>query len=247
MISKNQIKYIQSLELKKNRNKDNVFVAEGPKLIEVLLQVSSPLFMVATADWIRANSYVKGFEMVEVTEEELKKISFLQHPQQVLGIFKQEPQPKLHLENSLSIALDDIQDPGNLGTIIRIADWFGIRTILCSENTVDVYNPKVIQATMGSIANVNVAYVNLEEVIKALPKTFPIYGTLLEGENIYQQTLERQGIIVMGNEGKGISSNIKKYITHKLLIPGDTQKTAESLNVAIATAITCAEFQRANL
>lgn len=247
MISKNKIKYIQSLELKKNRNKENVFVAEGPKLVEALLQVSTPCFIAATADWIEVNSHLKVLEMVEVTEEELKKISFLQHPQQVLGIFKQEPQPKLHLENSLSIALDDIQDPGNLGTIIRIADWFGIRTILCSENTVDVYNPKVIQATMGSIANVNVIYVNLEEVIKALPKTFPIYGTLLEGENIYQQTLERKGLIVMGNEGKGISSNIKKYITHKLLIPGDAQKTAESLNVAIATAITCAEFQRANL
>ena len=247
MISKNKIKYIQSLELKKNRNKENVFVAEGPKLVETLLQVSTPCFIAATADWIEVNSHLKVLEIVEVTEEELKKISFLQHPQQVLGIFKQEPQPKLHLENSLSIALDDIQDPGNLGTIIRIADWFGIRTILCSENTVDVYNPKVIQATMGSIANVNVAYVNLEEVIKALPKTFPIYGTLLEGENIYQQTLERKGLIVMGNEGKGISSNIKKYITHKLLIPGDAQKTAESLNVAIATAITCAEFQRANL
>lgn len=247
MISKNKIKYIQSLELKKNRNKENVFVAEGPKLVEALLQVSTPCFIAATADWIEVNSHLKVLEMVEVTEEELKKISFLQHPQQVLGIFKQEPQPKLHLENSLSIALDDIQDPGNLGTIIRIADWFGIRTILCSENTVDVYNPKVIQATMGSIANVNVIYVNLEEVIKALPKTFPIYGTLLDGENIYQQTLERKGLIVMGNEGKGISSNIKKYITHKLLIPGDVQKTAESLNVAIATAITCAEFQRANL
>lgn len=247
MISKNKIKYIQSLELKKNRNKENVFVAEGPKLVEALLQVSTPCFIAATTDWIEVNSHLKVLEMVEVTEEELKKISFLQHPQQVLGIFKQEPQPKLHLENSLSIALDDIQDPGNLGTIIRIADWFGIRTILCSENTVDVYNPKVIQATMGSIANVNVIYVNLEEVIKALPKTFPIYGTLLDGENIYQQTLERKGLIVMGNEGKGISSNIKKYITHKLLIPGDVQKTAESLNVAIATAITCAEFQRANL
>ena len=247
MISKNKIKYIQSLELKKNRNKENVFVAEGPKLVEALLQVSTPCFIAATADWIEVNNHFKVLEMVEVTEEELKKISFLQHPQQVLGIFKQKPQPKLHLENRLSIALDDIQDPGNLGTIIRIADWFGIRTILCSENTVDVYNPKVIQATMGSIANVNVAYVNLEEVIKALPKTFPIYGTLLDGENIYQQTLERKGLIVMGNEGKGISSNIKKYITHKLLIPGDTQKTAESLNVAIATAITCAEFQRANL
>lgn len=247
MISKNKIKYIQSLELKKNRNKENVFVAEGPKLVEALLQVSTPCFIAATADWIEVNSHLKMLGMVEVTEEELKKISFLQHPQQVLGIFKQEPQPKLHLENSLSIALDDIQDPGNLGTIIRIADWFGVRTILCSENTVDVYNPKVIQATMGSIANVNVAYVNLEEVIKALPKTFPIYGTLLDGENIYQQTLERKGLIIMGNEGKGISSNIKKYITHKLLIPGDAQKTAESLNVAIATAITCAEFQRANL
>ena len=141
--------------------------------------------------------------------------------------------------------LDGVQDPGNLGTIIRIADWFGIDTIFCSEDTADAYNPKVVQATMGSIAHVNIIYTDLPRLFDSLPPSYPVYGTLLDGEDIYQQTLSNEGIIVMGNEGNGISEAIRQRVNRRLLIPcfreGDT---AESLNVAIATAITCSEFRR---
>lgn len=144
----------------------------------------------------------------------------------------------------LSIALDGIQDPGNLGTIIRIADWFGITTIYCSEDTADCYNPKVVQATMGSLAHIDIVYTDLEALLRQYDG--PIYGTLLDGQNIYQQELSSEGIIVMGNEGNGISPAIRQLVTHKLLIPNynPSSETAESLNVAIATAITCAEFRR---
>ena len=145
----------------------------------------------------------------------------------------------------LSIALDGIQDPGNLGTIIRIADWFGIRDIICSEDTVDAWNPKVVQATMGSIARVNIIYFNLPQFIDTLPHDYPVYGTLLDGENIYTQSLTSHGLIVMGNEGNGISPEVRSRVNRRLLIPSyRTDDTAESLNVAIATAITCSEFRR---
>ena len=148
-------------------------------------------------------------------------------------------------KKSLLLSLDGIQDPGNLGTIIRIADWFGIDHIICSEDTVDAWNPKVVQATMGSIARVNIIYTNLIQFIDTLPEGFPIYGTLLDGENIYTQTLTPHGLIIMGNEGNGISPEIRSRVNHRLLIPSyRTDDTAESLNVAIATAITCAEFRR---
>ena len=145
----------------------------------------------------------------------------------------------------LSILLDNVQDPGNLGTIIRIADWFGIDTIFCSEGTVDAWNPKVVQATMGSIARVHLIYLDTMQLLDSLPKDFPVYGTFLDGENIYTQELSQQGLIVMGNEGNGISDAVRARVTHKLLIP-DFHKgpTADSLNVAIATAITCSEFRR---
>jgi TrmH family RNA methyltransferase len=146
---------------------------------------------------------------------------------------------------SLSIALDGVQDPGNLGTIIRIADWFGISDIICSEDTVDAWNPKVVQATMGSIARVNIIYTNLPSFLDSLPTDFPVYGTLLDGENIYTQQLTKEGLIVMGNEGNGISTEIRPLVGRRLFIPSyHPADTAESLNVAIATAITCAEFRR---
>jgi TrmH family RNA methyltransferase len=184
----------------------------------------------------------------EVTEEELRRLCFLQHPQGVLAIFEipeTEHEPPVSTVNKqLSIALDGIQDPGNLGTIIRIADWFGIDAIYCSPDTADVYNPKVVQATMGSIAHIPIVYCNLEELLRKV--TCPIYGTLLDGENIYQKELSPNGIIVMGNEGNGISKEIRQLVTHRLLIPNfnPSAETAESLNVAIATAITCSEFRR---
>ena len=179
-----------------------------------------------------------------VTPDELRKLSFLQHPQQVLALF---PVPDHHTPSSassassLQLALDNVQDPGNLGTIIRIADWFGIGRIICSEDTVDAWSPKVIQATMGSIARVSIVYTDLKEYLSHA--TIPICGTLLDGEDIYQMQLPKEAIIVMGNEGNGISADIRSLITHRLLIPR-FQEGAESLNVAIATAITCSEFRR---
>lgn len=265
MISKNKIKYIRSLELKKNRNKEGKFVAEGFKVVDDLLALQPADLIVATQEWLHDKHLAAQTEVIEVTEEELKKVSFLQHPQQVLAVFRQDTgcnkqdsnnsQEEAEEKNfgfskintqELSLALDGVQDPGNLGTIIRIADWFGITHIYCSQDTADVYNPKVVQATMGSIARVKVEYGNLLALVESLPADVPVYGTLLDGDNIYQQQLENRGLIVMGNEGKGISPALAKKVNRRLLIPNfpEGRATADSLNVAIATAITCSEFRR---
>ena len=253
MISKNKIKYIRSLELKKNRNKEGVFVAEGHKVVDDLLALQPALLIVATAEWLKGKQLGTETEVIEVTDEELKKVSFLQHPQQVLAVFRQDQATAIDSfgfsgidTTELSLALDGVQDPGNLGTIIRIADWFGITHIYCSQDTADVYNPKVVQATMGSIARVKVEYGNLLGLVESLSADVPVYGTLLDGENIYQQPLETRGLIVMGNEGKGISPALAQKVNRRLLIPNfpEGRPTADSLNVAIATAITCAEFRR---
>ena len=239
MISKNKIKLIRSLEMKKNRKAAGLFVAEGPKVVGDLLDAGYCANMLFST---------KEFPNAElITDEELRKISFLQHPQEILAVFKipiNVPLPTLNAQ--LCLVLDGVQDPGNLGTIIRIADWFGITDIICSPDTVDVYNPKVVQATMGSIAHVHVVYTDLLEFMNSLPPTYPVYGTLLDGENIYEQELSSDGIIVMGNEGNGISPELRKHITKRLLIPDfhTNDLRAESLNVAIATAITCSEFRR---
>jgi len=247
MISKNQIKLIRSLELKKNRRREGLFVAEGPKVVGDLLQAGfQPYSIFSTNE--RPDTQL-------ITDEELQRISFLQHPQEVLAIFHipnkivstaNEPSvtPLPSAKGQLVLALDGVQDPGNLGTIIRIADWFGIDTICCSPDTADAYNPKVVQATMGSLAHVHIYYGDLVSWLQQ--EKVPVYGTLLDGQNIYQQALTTEGVIVMGNEGNGISSAVRKLVTHKLLIPNyhKSSETAESLNVAIATAITCAEFRR---
>ncbi len=235
MVSKNKIKLYRSLDTKKGREKANLFIAEGPKVVNDLLQA--------------------GFEAEEIFEdiEDIKKITFLQHPQSMLGVFKLKQVPNLQEDvftffpsQKLSLALDGVQDPGNLGTIIRIADWFGIENIYCSPNTVDCWNPKVVQATMGSIARVNIHYTSLLEFVDSLPLNYPIYATLLDGNNIYQQDLTEYGVIVMGNEGNGISTELRQKINHKLYVPNypADRSSAESLNVAIATAIVCAEFRR---
>ena len=228
--------------MKKYRSREGVFVAEGPKVVVDLLRRYEAKAVYATDEW---TADTRGISVERITHDELGRISFLQHPQQVLALFN-IPKPTEHsVTGALSIALDGVQDPGNLGTIIRIADWFGIDTIFCSENTADVYNPKVVQATMGSIARVNIIYISLEKLLSSLPDGFPVYGTLLDGEDIYRQELTDHGIIVMGNEGNGISPAIRKLINHRLLIPSFRKgDTAESLNVAVATAITCSEFRR---
>ena len=252
-ISKNQIKFIRQLEQKKFRRRAGLFVAEGTKVVGDLLAHYQPHTVFATDDWLKdhtsENCHLSSV-ITEVTDEELRRLSFLQHPQQVLALF---PIPSTAPANyplsivncQLSIALDGIQDPGNLGTIIRIADWFGIEQIICSEDTVDAWNPKVVQATMGSIARVNIIYNNLLEFLDTLPADYPVYGTLLDGDNIYTQPLTPHGLIVMGNEGNGISPEIRQKVNRRLFIPSyRTDDTAESLNVAIATAVTCAEFRR---
>ncbi|MBQ9649575.1 MAG: RNA methyltransferase [Prevotella sp.] len=254
-ISKNQIKFVRQLEQKKFRIREGLFVAEGTKVVGDLLAHYQPQVVFATENWLaehhaQLSPLTSG--LYPVTPDELRRISFLQHPQQVLALFP-IPQPTdvvlgsnhSALTSTLSLALDGIQDPGNLGTIIRIADWFGITDIICSENTVDAWNPKVVQATMGSISRVNIIYIKLPEFLDSLPEDFPVYGTFLDGENIYQQPLSPHGLIIMGNEGNGISPEIRSRVNRHLLIPSyRTDDTAESLNVAIATAITCAEFRR---
>lgn len=251
MIGKNKIKFIRSLQQKKNRMAEGLFVAEGPKTVGELLPVFNATLLIATKEWMAENALPAGVEVIVVEEEMLGKISFLQHPQQVIGIFRipddRNDASLFQLPDSdLVLALDGVQDPGNLGTIIRIADWFGITTLFCSPDTADAYNPKVVQATMGSIARVRLVYTDLKDLLDALHPDTPVYGTLLNGEDIYQQSLSRNGLIVMGNEGKGLSKAIASRVTHRLLIPSfPTEKpTAESLNVAIATAVVCAEFRR---
>ena len=248
MISKNQFKYIRQLEQKKYRRREGLFVAEGTKVVGDLMQRYQPKAIYATHEYLRAFPLLskEGLEVVEVTPDELQRLSFQQHPQQVLALFPIPEAPSSDIDQGvLSLALDGVQDPGNLGTIIRIADWFGITDIFCSDDTVDAWNPKVVQATMGSIARVHIYYCNLSELIDSLPTDFPVYGTLLDGADIYTQPLTPHGLIVMGNEGNGISPEIRAKVNRRLLIPSYRQDdTAESLNVAIATAITCAEFRR---
>lgn len=247
-LSKNRIKYIRSLELKKNRDADQVFIAEGPKLVNELLGHFPCQLLIATSAWTNLHKHPACEECIEVSEEELGRASLLKSPQQVLAIFRQRKEdisPDV-MQSSLCLALDGIQDPGNLGTIIRLADWFGIRHIFCSPDTADLYNPKVIQATMGSLTRVSVYYTQLTELIHQQPASTPIYGTFLDGENIYSQPLSTHGLIVMGNEGKGIRKEIEQLVTRKLYIPAypSERGDSESLNVAIATSIVCAEFRR---
>jgi len=246
-LSKNRIKYIHSLEQKKVRKSEKVFLAEGPKLVKDLLGHFPCLFLAAVPEWLIKNNIPDADEIVEVSQDELCRASLLKTPQEVLAIFRQPEENTDYtvIEHSLCLALDDIQDPGNLGTIIRLADWFGIEHLFCSPNTADVYNPKTIQATMGGIARVKIHYTSLPDLIRTLDKT-PVYGTFLNGKNIYQEQLSANGLIVMGNEGNGITAEVEQLITSRLYIPNypEARETSESLNVAIATAVVCAEFRR---
>ena len=251
MLSKAKIKLIQSLELKKKRREERLFVAEGPKVVGDLLPYFTCRLIVANSSWLEQHPHIKADEVIEATADELRKASFLKAPQDVLALFELPayPTPAGIADKELCLALDDVQDPGNLGTIIRVADWFGIRHIFCSIGTTDAYSPKTVQASMGAVARVQMHYVDLPQYLSAVrsdhPQT-PIYGTFLEGSNIYNEPLSTSGIIVMGNEGNGISDPVKQTVSHKLFIPNYPEGciTSESLNVAIATAITCSEFRR---
>ncbi|MEZ0006006.1 TrmH family RNA methyltransferase [Flavobacterium sp. 28YEA47A] len=240
MVSKNQIKLITSLQQKKFRKEHQLFFAEGKKVIQELIH--SDFFLENLFSTTAVFPEVNPKKILPVSESELKKISALTTPNDCLAVFRM-PEAKSINETGLIVALDDIRDPGNLGTIIRLCDWFGISELVCSEETVDIYNPKVVQATMGSIARVNVTYVNLEKFISET--TLPVFGTFMDGDNIYKSDLPKEGIIVMGNEANGISSQIEKTVNHRIAIPrfGNLQQT-ESLNVATATAIILSEFKR---
>lgn len=243
MVSKNQIKFISGLQKKKQRLIHKMFVAEGVKVVQELLDADFELHQLYTTedDFKSVNDSKK----LIVSADDLKKISALTTASSCLAVFKIPEQRELY-QSGLIVALDAIRDPGNLGTIIRLCDWFGIQQLICSNETVDVYNPKVVQATMGSISRVNVSYINLEDFISTT--SLPVFGTFMNGENIYSITLPQEGIIVMGNEANGISKEVENSIQHRLTIPrfGTLQKT-ESLNVATATAIILSEFRRVSL
>jgi RNA methyltransferase, TrmH family len=253
MLSKNKIKWIHSLDIKKYRETEKLFVAEGQKIVgELLVSSFSTVALYATDQWFKQNIHLGKYfpnESEVVTESELQKVSFQKSPQEVMAIVRIPEYifESKNLKDKLSIVLDTIQDPGNLGTIIRLADWFGIENIICSMDTADVFNPKVIQSTMGAIFRVKLYYKPLEQVLPELINAgLPIYGTALDGENIYTIPLSENGIIIMGNESKGLNKNLQSFIHHKLFIPNFPvgQKNTESLNVGVATAIICAEFRR---
>lgn len=253
MISKNKIKYLKSLEMKKHRQAESVFVAEGPKIVGDLLNAGFEATYLAVVECSDFASRLKNFDLNGVqidfvTADDLRKVSSLEAPQQVLAVLKQ---PVWQLDSNIAskelcLALDEVQNPGNLGTIIRLAAWFGIEHLFCSKGCADVYNSKTVQATMGGLAHVKVHYVDLVEMIGNLPNGTPVYGTFLDGENLYGRQLEQRGLIVMGNEGRGVSKEVENLVTEKLFIPNypAERESTESLNVAIATAIVCAEFRR---
>lgn len=242
MVSKNQKKLIKSLYQKKYRKQHGLFVAEGKKVIKEQLEAGMKLHSIFTLD---PNIFdTPSLYEYEITEEELKQISFLTTPQIALAIFY-IPETKKVNPDHLILALDDVRDPGNLGTIIRLCDWFGIKDLICSDQTVDCYNPKVIQATMGSITRVNISYVNLKEFLIEQVSTLKVFGTFMDGNSIYKEKLPEQAVVVMGNEANGISKDIQDLIEHQITIPQfGSNKETESLNVATATAIILNEFRR---
>ena len=232
-VSKAQIKMVRSLQHKKFRDELGLFVAEGEKCINELRKHFELELLIDASN---------------ASATEISQMSGLKTPQGSIAVFRKNSRDAMHsvsASNELIVALDGIQDPGNLGTIIRTCDWFGVRTIVCSEDTADCYNPKVVQATMGALARVRVQYVNLAGWLSAYEG--PIFGTLLDGKNVYSsESSIESGVIIMGNEGNGISAEVRKYITHPIRIPSFPEgvETSESLNVAIATGIVLAEFRR---
>ena len=249
MLSKNQIKEIQSLHLKKHRDNQRLFIVEGVKSVtEVLLNKASIFSKIfATKDFLQHNlAQIKklNIEFLEITEEELQKISLQSNPNQVLALCKYfDDQPNtLNFANEFSFYLDDIRDPGNFGTIVRLADWFGVKTVFCSIASCDIYNPKVIQSTMGAFMRVRVIYSELEELIRN-EKVQNVYGAVLEGSNIYAEKL-MCGLIIIGNEANGISDENLKLVNKPITIPSHQNNGTESLNAAMASAIIASEFYR---
>lgn len=238
MLSKSQIKLITSLKQKKYRLKHGLFVVEGVKTIKELLQSKLVLDTLYTTESFNIDA--KNEEII--SESELQRISFLKSPNKALAIFEIPQSKPIDLKN-LIVALDDVRDPGNLGTIIRLCDWFGVKDLICSEETVDCFNPKVIQATMGSITRVNITYLDVPEFLKQTELSS--FGTFMDGVSVYSSEIPKQGVLIFGNEANGISKNVEELITQRLSIPRfGSLRATESLNVAAATAIFLSEFKR---
>ena len=240
MLSINQRKYINSLQQKKFRAQHGTFLVEGEKMVEELIQSNFEIEHV----FVVKGCQINGFESIEISEKEMKYISALSTPSNFLAVAKQKQQQVDLSKTNLVLVLDNIKDPGNLGTIIRTADWFGINSIVCSNECVDVYNPKVVQATMGSIFRANVLYVNLVEFFQK-NKSIPVYGALLEGENVYEKPIQdKKAFLLRGSESFGISKELTSFITNKIMIP--KFGGAESLNVSVATGILCSAYRQIN-
>ncbi len=245
MISKSQISFVKSLHQKKIRKEYGLFIVEGIKSVTDFIHSDYTIDAIfCTANLIpKLVNLSQKVKLNEITDAELKKISTLSTPQQILAIIKFPVETSINseiLNNTFTIVLDGIQDPGNLGTIIRTADWFGFKQIICSEDTVEAYNPKTVQATMGSLSRIKVSYTNLSAFLEYVK--IPVYGALLSGQSIYNTDFKNEGLIVLGNEGNGISEAVLKYIKQPITIP--RFGAAESLNVAISAAIFCSEIKR---
>lgn len=255
-LSRSIVKLVRSLEARKYRERNGLFVAEGPKTVRDIARRITPRVVIATRDG--ANDVQSVFaphgmacpDSIIVTEGQLRRLSFLKEPQGVLALF---PLPDTHTAiqwngdatQKLVIALDAVQDPGNIGTIARIAHWFGIDTVLCGTGTADPFAPKAVQASMGSVAAVRFIHTALDDCLATARDVTHVYGTLLDGENIYSRTLTEGGVLLFGNEGKGISDRLRRLVTDRLLIPRhNSNNSPDSLNVAATVAITCAEFRR---
>ena len=244
MLSKAKIKLITSLRIGKYRREHQCFVAEGNTLVTDFMHSSrlSVIEIFALESWLHEQPDIHhSIRLTSVTVEEMKKMSNLKNPSQVLALIAMEQEPPLDQISTdhWILALDDIHDPGNLGTLIRTAEWFGIQMIVCSKNTVDVYNPKVVQATMGSLARVSVVYTDLVAFFSEKPDAFPVYGTLLKGEDVRHLKSPKTGIILVGSEAHGISAALEPFIDTAITIPPAVTSKAESLNASIATAIIC--------
>jgi RNA methyltransferase, TrmH family len=245
MVEKSKVKYIQSLSHKKQRDEEGVFIAEGPKIINELLKepATEAMEIFALKPWLDGNHFTTHAVVHEIDEIMLSRISLLKTPNQVVGIFKMPSMGKFHPSGNVSLLLQSIQDPGNMGSIIRCADWFGIKQVVCSDDCVDVFNPKVIQSTMGSIARVSIFYEDLHAVINE-NRTVKIYAAALEGTSIYEMSPVKEGMIIIGNESKGISSDLLQPPVEKITIP--RIGNAESLNAAMATGIIVSQLVRSS-
>ncbi|MBD5257898.1 MAG: RNA methyltransferase [Barnesiella sp.] len=241
-------KLIASLQQPRHRREHRLFVAEGAKCISELTDTFACRMVVATHAWYERDAMTlpRGAELLKATRADMERISSMSNPPEVIAVMEMPAEAADSVPDGLIVALDGVQDPGNLGTIIRACDWFGVNTIVCSRDTVDLYNSKVIQATMGALARVGVRYVDLPRWLAELPASRPVYGTFLDGDNIYSAPLAADGVIVMGNEGKGISREVAAAVTARLFIPPYPvdARHVESLNVSVATAIILSQFRK---